>query len=87
MELAVLAAQQRLGQAVGMVDEVEGEAALDAEVALVRDVLGLRGHLDDPLRLRIDVEVELAADAAEGARRLHLLEGALLDPAPSRNFS
>ena len=62
-----------------MVDEVEGEAALDAEVALVRDVLRLRGHLHDPLRLRVDVEVELAADAAEGARRLRLLERALLD--------
>ena len=32
-----------------MVDEVEGEAPLDAEVALVRDVLRLGRDLDDPL--------------------------------------
>ena len=79
LQLSVLTADERLGQAVRMVDEVEREAALDAEVALVRDVLGLRGHLDDPLRLGVDVQVELAADAAERARRLHLLERPLLD--------
>jgi len=64
VELAVLAADERFGQPVRVVDEVEGEAALDAEVALVRDVVRLRGHLDDSFRLRVDVEVELAADAA-----------------------
>ena len=38
VQLAVLAADERLRQPVRMVDEVEGEAALDAEVAVVRDV-------------------------------------------------
>src|SRR5256885_15010949 len=38
VQLAVLAAHERLREPVGVVDEVEGEAALDAEVALVRDV-------------------------------------------------
>ena len=52
MELAVLAPDERLRQPVGVMDEVEGEAALDAEVALVREVLVLRGDLDDVLRLR-----------------------------------
>ena len=88
MELAVLAADERLGQPVGVVDEVEGEAALDAEVALVRDVARVGGDLDDPLRLRVDVEVDLAADAAERAGRLHLLERAApAGSAPSSNFS
>src|SRR5262249_51899884 len=59
-------------------DEVEGEAALHAEVAVVRHVLRVRGDLDDALRLGIDVEVDLAADAAERARRLRLLERALV---------
>jgi hypothetical protein len=77
MELAVLAADERLGEPVRVVDEVEREAALDAEVALVRDVVGLRGHLHDPLRLQVDVQVELAAHSAERAGRLHLLEAAL----------
>ena len=52
VELAVLAANERLREPVRVVDEVEGEAALDAEVALVREVLALRGDLDDVLRLR-----------------------------------
>ena len=77
MQLAVLAADERLRQTVRVVDEVEGEAALDAEVALVREVLRLGRHLDDVLRLRIEVEVDLTADAAEGAGRPHLLELAL----------
>ena len=77
MQLAVLAADERLGQPVGVVDEVEREAALDAEVPLVREVLVLRRDLDDVLRLRVEVEVDLAADAAERARRPHLLERAL----------
>ena len=72
MQLAVLAADQGLGQPVGVVDEVEGEAALDAEVAVVRDVRRVGGDLDDPLRLRVDVQVDLAADAAERAGRLRL---------------
>ena len=87
VELAVLAADERLGQAVRVVDEVEGEAALDAEVALVRDVLRLRGDLDDPLRLGVDVEVDLAADAAERAGRLRLLELPLLDARRPRGTS
>ena len=81
MELAVLAADQRFGQPVGVVDEVEGEPALDAEVAVVRDVARVRRDLDDPLRLGVDVQVDLAADAAERARRLRLLERRL---APGR---
>src|SRR5207342_325752 len=59
-------------------DEVEGEAALDAEVAVVRDVARIGGDLDDALRLRVDVEIDLAADAAERARRLRLRQGALV---------
>jgi hypothetical protein len=59
------------------VHEVEREAALHAEVALVREVLVLRGDLDDVLRLRVEVEVDLAADAAERAGGAHLLELAL----------
>ena len=66
------------GQPVGVVDEVEGEAALDAEVALVRDVARVGGDLDDPLRLGIDVQVDLAADAAERARRLRLAQPGLV---------
>src|SRR5205085_3296390 len=57
---------------------VEREAALDAEVALVRDVRRVARDLHDPLRLRIDVDVDLAADAAERARRLHLLQALLV---------
>src|SRR5215203_4804542 len=60
-----------------MVDEVEGEAAFDAQVAFVRHVGWVRGDLDDSLRLRVDIEVDLTADAAEGAGRLHFLERAL----------
>ena len=87
VELAVVAADERLGQPVRVVDEVEREAALDAEVALVRDVVRLGGHLDDALRLRVDVQVELAAGAAERAGRLDLLERALRRSVPSSNFS
>src|SRR5947209_955850 len=61
-----------------MVDEVEGEAALDAEVAVVRDVARVGRDLDDLLRLRVDVEIDLAADAAERAGRLRLLQRALV---------
>src|SRR5205823_3249720 len=53
-------------------------AALDAEVALVRDVGRLGRHLDDPLRLRVDVQVDLAADSAERAGRLRLDERSLV---------
>ena len=74
MQLPVLAADQRRRQPVRVVDEVEGEAALDAEVAVVRDVRRVGRDLDDPLRLRVDVQVDLAADAAERARRLRLDE-------------
>ena len=77
VQLAVLAAHHRLRQPVRVVDEVEREAALDAEVALVRDVVRFRGDLDDPVRLGVDVQVDLAADAAEGAGRLRLHELAL----------
>ena len=61
-----------------MVDEVEREAALDAEIPFVRHVMRFRRDLDDPVRVGVDVEVELAADAAEGARRLDLRQRALL---------
>src|SRR5439155_20064172 len=74
VELAVLAAHERLGQAVRVMDEVEGEASLDAEVPFVRDVARVGRDLDDAVRRRIDVEVDLAADAAERARRLDLLQ-------------
>jgi hypothetical protein len=77
VELAVLTADERLRQSIGVVHEVEGEPPLYAEVALVREVLVLRGHLHDVLRLGIEVEVDLATDAAERARRPHLLEFAL----------
>ena len=73
MELAVHAPDERLRESVGVVDEVEGEAALDEKVALVREVLVLRGDLDDVLRLRIEVEVDLAANATKCARRAYLL--------------
>ncbi len=63
-------------------DEVVGEAALDAEVAVVgRRARRRAGHLDDPpcavAALRVDVQIELTPDAAEIARRAHLLELAL----------
>ena len=74
VELAVLTAHERLREAIGVVHEVEREAALDAEVALVREVLVLRRDLDDVLRLRVEVEVDLAADAAEGAGGSNLLQ-------------
>src|SRR5436309_15047540 len=61
-----------------MVDEVEGEAALAAEVALVRDVRRIGRDLHDPLRLRVDVQVDLAADPAERAGRLDLLQSLLV---------
>ena len=61
-----------------MVDEVEREPALDAEVALVGDVVRLRGDLHDPVRRRVDVEVQLAAHAAEGAGALDLAERLLV---------
>ncbi len=77
VQLAVLAADKGVREPVRVVDEVEREPALDAEVALVRDVVRLGGDLHDPLRLGVDVQVDLAADAAERARRLHLLEPAL----------
>src|SRR5919106_5477987 len=77
VELAVLAADERLREAVGVVDEVEREASLDAQVALVREVFVLRSDLDDVPRLGIEVEVDLAADSTEGAVRPHLLERAL----------
>ena len=77
MELAVLAAHEWLREPVRVVHEVEREPPLDAEVPLVREVLVLRGDLDDVLRLGIEVQVDLAADAAERAGRPHLLERAL----------
>src|SRR6266542_3441746 len=77
MELSVLTPDERFREAVGVVYEVEGEAALDAEVALVRDVARVGGDLLDAVRLRIDVDVDLAADAAERAGGLDLLQGRL----------
>src|SRR5262249_47705977 len=65
VQLAVLAADERPGEAVRMVDEVEGEAALDTEVAVVRDVARVGRDLDESLRPGIDVQIDLAADAAE----------------------
>src|SRR6266508_5921559 len=67
-----------MGQPVRMVDEVEGEAALDAEVAVVRNIRRLRCDLDDPSCFRVDVEVDLAADAAERAGRLRLRQPLLV---------
>src|SRR5262245_1174213 len=77
MQLAVRAANERLGQPVRVVHEVERKAPLDAEVALVREVLVLGGDLDDVLRLGVEGEVDLAAGPAESARRPYLLELAL----------
>src|SRR5262249_24470533 len=82
LELAALPADERLREPVRVMDEVEGKTALHAEVALVREVLRLRRDLDDVLRLGIEVEVDLAADAAERAGRPHLLERALGLPRP-----
>src|SRR5579872_676927 len=60
---AVLA-DHRLGQAVGMVDVIEAEAALDAEPVVVgRPFLALDGDN----AVVADLEGELAADAAIGA--------------------
>src|SRR5262249_40262324 len=46
--------------------------------ALVRDVRRVARDLHDALRLRVHVDVDLAADAAERARRLDLREAALV---------
>ena len=51
-----------------LVDELEAEAALDAEVALGHRRVERRGDLDDPVVL--DVELDRAADAAVRADRV-----------------
>ena len=60
-----VAADQRRGQPLPAVDEVEGEAAFDAERAVVRGQLRLAVHLHD--RVAFDLELHLAACAAVGA--------------------
>jgi hypothetical protein len=75
VELAVGAAHQRHGEPVWVVDEVVGEAPLDAQVAVVdRGARRRAGDLDHLVGLPVDVQVELAADAAEVAGGPHLLE-------------
>ena len=51
-----------------LLDELEAEAALDAEVAVGDDVVERRGDLDDLVVL--DVERQRAADAAVRADRV-----------------
>src|SRR4051812_18955211 len=77
VELAVLPADERLSEPIRMVHEVEGKSPLDAEVPFVGDVARIGGDLLDPVRLRIDVDVDLTADAAERAGRLDFLQFAL----------
>ena len=59
-----VAAYQRSGQAVRVVDVVEAVAALDAEAAAVGRAVAAADLGDAPVP---DVEGELAADAAVGA--------------------
>ena len=86
MQLAVLPAHERLGQAVRVVDEVEAKRPLTQRLPSLETYSGFEVTLTIRFVSRIDVEVDLAADAAERAGRLRLLERAP-HPAPSRNFS
>ena len=65
----VVAADQRLGQTVWMVDVVEPEAALDAEAVLVCRAVETVDELD---LLVFDLERHLASHPAERADRGHL---------------
>ena len=66
------AADQRLGQALRMVRVVEAVAALDAQAAVVGRAVAA---LDVEDLVVLDVVGQLAADAAVGAHRVHLLVG------------
>ena len=66
-ERAVLA-DQRLGQALGRMDELEPEAPLHAQVAVVRHAARFAGDAHDAAAARVDVQVHLAARAAIRAR-------------------
>jgi len=70
-ELAALL-DQRPGQPVGVVGEVEAEAPFDAGPTVVGWPVPRRLHLDDAIVL--DVQVKLAAHAAVGAGGLHVPE-------------
>ena len=65
---APVSRRQDRGTRRALVDELEAEAALDAEVALGHRRVERRGHLDDPLVL--DVQVDRAAHAAVRADRV-----------------
>ena len=65
-----VAADQRLGQPVGMVDVVEAEAALDAQPVVVG---GPVAAVDVEDLVVLDVHRGLAADAAIGAQRVDRL--------------
>ena len=64
-----VAADQRLRQAVGMVDVVEAEAALDAQAVVVGRSIAA---IDVKDLVVLDVHRGLAADAAIGAKRVDL---------------
>ena len=75
-----VAADQRLGQAVGVVDVVEAEAALDAQpVGIGRPV----ATVDVEDLLVLDVHRRLAADTAVGAQRVDRL-GLVVDALAGR---
>ena len=65
-----LAAHQRPGETVGVVDVVVAVAALDAQRHAVDRRVGRAGHAHDLAVAHVQVEV--AADAAVGAGRAHL---------------
>ena len=65
----ILAADQRPGQPVRVVDIVEAEAALDAKPALVRRAVDALDLFHPAV---LDLQADLAADAAERADRFHL---------------
>ena len=72
MQLAVLAADERLLQPVRVLDEVVGELSLDAEGALVGRAV--HGGLDADDRVALGQDVDRAADAAVGADGAGLLD-------------
>ena len=70
MKLTVRAANQWYRQPFGMVNEVIGKTALDAQVTVVGGGSGWwSGDLDDftpsLISFRIDIEIDLAADPTE----------------------